>query len=148
MPSRRHVLCASAGVFGSLLAGCNGVPESAPSNLGGETTSVLPQQRHELPNGPKSPPEPPEAWTEKTAREYAIKYEERHIYNRLHTTEASDINVSCNVTKSEAINGGYRVVLLCGGAVYSEDKTTHGDYIGKPVTYLVGNGTAIRKESE
>lgn len=154
-PSRRRFLRAAAGGFlAVLLAGCTGERADESETTGDATAptrtptpTALPQKRHELPDGPKSPPEPPDAWTEKTAGEYAIKYEERHVYNRLHTAEASDVNVGCNVTESEAIDGGYRVVLLCGGAVYSEEKTTHGDYIGKPVTYLVGDGTAIRSDA-
>ena len=148
MPSRRHVICAAAGALGGLLAGCSGVPESFASNLGAETTSALPQERHKLPDGPKSPPEPPETWTEKTAREYATEYEKRHIYNELYTSEVSEITAGCSVTESEAVDGGYRVVLLCEGAVYYENKDTHGDYIGRPVTYLVGDGTVLRKESK
>lgn len=149
MASRRYILSASAGVLGSLLAGCIGAPEASSPDLGSETTTAgLPKKRHRLPEGPKSPPDTPEIWTEKTAREYATEYESKHIYNMLYEKNVSEINAGCGVTESETVDGGYRIVLLCEGAVYYQNKDSHGDYIGRPVTYLVGEGTAIRRESK
>jgi hypothetical protein len=108
--------------------------------------TTLSEGTHDLPDGPKSPPEPPETWNESTAEAYVIEYEKRHIYNSLYSSRVEKINTSCGVVKVEAINVGYRVVVLCEGVAYLEDADYHGDYIGKRITYLVSEGTAIRLE--
>ncbi|WP_135824232.1 hypothetical protein [Halorussus ruber] len=110
----------------------------------GLDSDPLPQKQHELPDGPKSPPEPPETWTEETAQRYAATYEERRMYNSMYGTTVDEITVECSVQEVESVRGGYRVVVLRQGAAYYGDDGRHGDYVGAPITYLVGNGAAIR----
>lgn len=153
-PSRRRFLRAAAGAPTVLLAGCTGERADDPETTSDGTAPTrtptpitLPQERYELPDGPKSPPTPPETWTEAAAKRYAVAYEERRIYNSMHGSTVDEVTVGCSVTEIEAVRGGYRVVVLCQGAAYFGDDGRHGDYIGKPTVYLVGNETAIRKDA-
>lgn len=165
--TRRSVLLGAVGLC-TLAAGCTewrgsaGDPGTSPeertfSSTERETTeqstttqspayTTLPEETYELPEGPKSPPAQPETWNESAARSYVISYEERHVYNTLYNPEVEEINVSCNVAEFETLSEGYRVVVLCQGAAYVGDDGQHGDYIGKRITYLVADGTAIRLE--
>ncbi|UPV74992.1 hypothetical protein M0R89_02740 [Halorussus limi] len=151
---RRRFLCAAGGSSAVLLGGCTGdwrteSPDTAPGETPTteQTPTALPQERHELPEGPKSPPEPPETWTEESAERYAVAYEERRMYNSMYGSTVDEITVGCSVNAVEAVRGGYRVVVLCQGAAYYGDDGRHGDYVGKPVAYLVGNGAAIRTDA-
>ncbi|UPW01023.1 hypothetical protein M0R88_02725 [Halorussus gelatinilyticus] len=149
--SRRQFLRLSCGSVAGLLAGCAGERRSdSPTATPGRTPTTertpttLPRRRHDLPPGPKSPPDPPETWTEESAKRYAVAYEERRMYNSMDGETVNEITVGCSVESVEAVRGGYRVVVLCQGAAYYGDDGRHGDYIGAPIAYLVGNGTAVR----
>ena len=57
-----------------------------------------------------------------------------------------EVTVGCSVQDVRAVRGGFRVVVVCQGAAYWGDDGLHGDYIGSPTVYFVGNETAILTE--
>jgi len=82
-----------------------------------------------------------------TAKQYALEYEERRLYNSMSGGTVTEVDVGCNVRRVEAVRGGFRVVVVCQGAAYWGEDGRHGDYIGSPTVYLVGNGTAVVTEN-
>ena len=162
--NRRHLLVSGAALLPLSLAGCldsiphlrdgnsrNQTPITTQDTVNSETTSVQTVSLVTVPpfpEGPKERPSPPNVWTKSSAQSYAREYEERRLYNEYYRERTEEITIGCSSSVLKRTENGYKVTLLCQGAIYDEASTTHGDYIGPEIIYYLTSRAVSRERAD
>lgn len=148
--TRRTLLASVALAAGG--AGCLDSLGSGPGRAGPSTP--LPNRTVALPDGPKTPPERPASLSADSARELALLYEYRFVYNTLWRNDDSAVTLSCRVVDTSAFDHGYRVTVSCRGYAETEARSVpdasgptpvRDEWPERTVTYLVDEDSVIRQ---
>ena len=161
---RRHLLARGAALLPLSLAGCldsidyfrdensrNRNPVTTRDTVNNKTTSVQTVSLVTVPpfpEGPKERPSPPNVWNESSAQTYVREYEERRLYNEYYRERTEEITIGCSSSEVERTENGYKVTVLCQGAIYDEASTTHGDYIGPEIVYYLTSRAVSRERAD
>jgi pectin methylesterase-like acyl-CoA thioesterase len=134
--------------LGVLLAGCVApVADTTP------TETPYPDERAPFPDGPKDRPPLPDAFTEATAREYAVAHEFRYSFNDRWEPDA-EVGLSensCDVQSAAAAGSGHEVTVRCVGYVNRPAENTatpsvHHDLAPWTVRYYLDGDSVLRTE--
>jgi hypothetical protein len=168
MVSRRRTLALLVAVA---LAGCVGgavgpgspvsptdTPDAAPTDTPGECTEPDRTPVDPVREGvtPSEYPDRPEEWTESSAREYVVAFEEAWSRNERLRPDTRRVTTSVWDVSVLTVEDGYRVRLTSqtntwyGGPADGNETATvvHGDGPQVPVAYHLSDGRLVRAEGD